>query len=225
MTMPPKNEIGQHIRRRRRAKRMSLQNMSDATGLSISTLSKIENNIIELSYTRMIALSEALGTNLTELTRGDVGNEPSVMTTRRSINRSGEGSITEDRNYVSKYLNTDISKKQMIPAVVTVKHRTLEEFGPMSQHRGEEFILVLKGEIEFHTEFYSPVRLKQGDSLYIDSTMPHALLTVAKGSSEILSVCTHGIPAAQVQFVERVPEAVETQTPARAKRPRANLRR
>ncbi|MDB5492677.1 MAG: hypothetical protein JWP86_14, partial [Phenylobacterium sp.] len=32
---------------------MSLQDVSNRTGISVSTLSKIENNIIELSYTRM----------------------------------------------------------------------------------------------------------------------------------------------------------------------------
>jgi len=223
MTMPAKDEIGQHIRHRRRAKRLSLQDMSNATGLSVSTLSKIENNIIELSYTRMIAISEALGTNLTELTNADVGSQPSVVTTRRSINRSGEGSIAEDANYVCKYLNTDISKKQMIPAIVTVKHRSVEEFGPMSQHTGEEFILVLKGEIELHTEFYSPVRLKEGDSLYIDSSMPHAMITVSKDASEILSVCTHEIQTArQAASAEVVSQPA---APERTKRPRSTSKR
>ena len=169
--------------------------MSELTGLSISTLSNIENNVIELSYTRMIALSEALGINLTELvTDGEVGNTPSVITARRSITRTGDGSLTVDDNYESNYLNTDISKKQMIPAVVTVKHRTLEEFGPMSKHKGEEFILVINGEIEFHSEHYNPVRLKQGDSIYIDSTMSHAMISVSRDLANVLSVCTHEIP-------------------------------
>ncbi|HEV2362915.1 MAG TPA: cupin domain-containing protein [Caulobacteraceae bacterium] len=193
MNAPARGEIGQQIRRRRRAHRMSLQQMSDATGLSISTLSKIENDLVELSYTRMIAISEALGVNLTELmTAADVG-VPSVVTGRRSITRAGEGALSEDDNYISSYLNTDISKKQMIPAIVTVKHRSLEEFGPMSRHKGEEFILVLSGEIELHTEYYNPVVLTEGESVYIDSTMPHAMISVGKRLAQVLSVCTHQI--------------------------------
>jgi transcriptional regulator with XRE-family HTH domain len=195
LSLPAKDEIGQQIRRRRRALHMSLQNMSNGTGLSISTLSKIENNLIELNYTRMIAISEALGINLTELMTGSqVGNTPSVVTARRSITRKGEGSIQDDSNYQSRYLNTDISKKQMIPAMVTVKHRTLEEFGPMLTHRGEELIVVLSGEVELHTEHYNPVRLGEGESAYIDSTMPHAILSVGRGVAQILDVCTHEIP-------------------------------
>jgi transcriptional regulator with XRE-family HTH domain len=217
LSLPEKSEIGQHIRRRRRAKRMSLQQMSNLTGLSISTLSKIENNIIELSYTRMIALSEALGINLTELVaEGEVGNTPSVVTARRSITRTGDGSLTIDDNYKSNYLNTDISKKQMIPAVVTVNHRTLEEFGPMSKHRGEEFILVMSGEIEFHSEHYNPVRLKEGDSIYIDSTMPHAMISVSKDLAQILSVCTHEIPKG-AELRPALPIAAVRATPTQSK--------
>ena len=195
MSLPDKAEIGQYIRHRRLARHMSLQQMSAATGLSITTLSKIENNLIELSYTRMIAISEALGINLTELVSGtEVGNTPSVITARRSVNRVHEGSVQDDGNYQSRYINTDISKKQMIPAVVTVKHRTIEEFGPMSKHKGEELILVLRGEVEFHSEHYNPVRLSEGESVYIDSTMPHAIISVGEDLAEILSVCTHEIP-------------------------------
>lgn len=196
---------------------MNLQQMSDLTGLSISTLSKIENSVIELSYTRMIVLSEALGINLTELvTEGDVGNTPSVITARRSITRTGDGSLTVDDNYESNYLNTDISKKHMIPAVVTVKHRTLEEFGPMSKHKGEEFILVINGEIEFHSEHYNPVRLKEGDSIYIDSTMSHAMISVSRDLANVLSVCTHEIPEG-AESRSAMPEATARVAPAQSK--------
>ncbi len=217
--MSVKANIGQQIRRRRRARHMSLQDMSQATGLSISTLSKIENNVIELSYTRMIAISEALRINLTELmTDSEVGTTPSVVTARRSITRAGERSVTEDRNYLSEYLNTDISKKQMIPAIVTVKHRTLEEFGPMSEHKGEEFILVLEGEIDLYSEHYNPVRLGQGESVYIDSTMPHAMLTVSGKPAKILSVCTHEIPQEHLLRAEEQPVAIPAQAKAGRKR-------
>jgi len=42
---------------------------------------------------------------------------------------------------------------------------------PLSQHRGEEFVYVLSGAIEVHTEHYAPFRLEQGESAYFDSSM------------------------------------------------------
>lgn len=194
MTHRDRKEIGELIRRHRRARKMSLQDVSKLTGISISTISKLENNAMELGYTRMIAISEALGVNLTELVSGDDTIElASPVTARRSISRAGSGDVTEVHSYIYEYLNTDISKKRMIPTMATVKARSLEEYGEFAVHAGEEFVLVLEGEAEFHTEHYEPVRLSAGDSVYIDSTMPHAMISVGEKLARILFVCTHGI--------------------------------
>jgi transcriptional regulator with XRE-family HTH domain len=174
---------------------LSLQDISKRTGISISTLSKLENSHIELSYTRMMAISEGLGINLTELVAVGQAVEPTppVVTARRSLTRVGAGAITETKNYIYEYLNTDISKKHMIPTLAVVKPRTLAEYGEFARHRGEEFVIILDGEVELHTEHYEPVRLGKGDSVYIDSTMPHAMISISKELARILFVCTHAI--------------------------------
>lgn len=189
------SEIGQQIRHYRRSRKLSLQDVSDQTGISVSTLSKIENNVVELSYTRMMAISEAIGINLTELVSADENaNTTPLFTARRSVTKAGGGAVTEAKNYIYEYLNTDISKKQMIPTIATIKSRSLAEYGEFAVHKGEEFVLVLEGEAELHTEHYQPVHLKKGDATYIDSTMPHAMISVGKSLARILFVCTHGIP-------------------------------
>ena len=55
----------------------------------------------------------------------------------------------------------------------------------------EEFIYVIKGEIDIHTEFYDPVALKTGQGIYLDSSMGHAYV-VAEGYDEalVLGVCS-----------------------------------
>ena len=193
--MLSRDEIGQQIRRQRRARGMSLQDVAEVTGISASTLSKIENGIVELNYTRMIAISEGIGVNLTELITAEPTNrEPAMVTARRSITRAGSGAVSKTRNYVYEYLNTDIAKKKMVPAIATLLPRTVEEYGTFAEHRGEEFVIVLEGEAELHTEHYEPVLLAKGDSFYIDSTMPHAMVSVSDEPARILFVCTHGIP-------------------------------
>lgn len=223
MNLPTEKSIGQQIRRLRHTRRMSLQQVSELTGMSISTLSKLENGLIELSYTRMIAISEALGINLTELVAADsrLTSAPSLVTARRSVTKAGDGSHAETRNYVYEYLNTDISKKRMVPTIATVKPRSLAEYGPLVTHKGEEFVIILEGEVELHSEHYSPVKLSKGDSVYIDSTMPHAMISTSKGLARILFVCTHAIadePAADGSHMIRA--AAKPQGPAPA-RPRS----
>ncbi len=78
----------------------------------------------------------------------------------------------------------------MVPVIVEHHARTIDEFGPLVRHEGEEFVYVLEGAIEVHTEFYAPTTLHQGDSIYIDSTMAHAYLAKAEGPCRTLSVIT-----------------------------------
>jgi hypothetical protein len=78
----------------------------------------------------------------------------------------------------------------MIPIIGLVRVRTLEEFGDLIRHPGEEFVYVIEGSIELHTEFYEPIILKPGEGAYLDSNMGHAYLA-APGCDEakILGVC------------------------------------
>lgn len=78
----------------------------------------------------------------------------------------------------------------MVPILANARARTLDEFGPLTRHAGEEFLIVLKGEIELHTDQYAPLRLKEGESVYIDSTMGHAYLSVGEGDAEMLCICS-----------------------------------
>ncbi len=52
--------------------------------------------------------------------------------------------------------------------------------------------MVLQGEIQLYTEFYEPLQLAQGDSIYFDSDMGHALVSVSEEDAVVLSVCTRG---------------------------------
>lgn len=50
---------------------------------------------------------------------------------------------------------------------------------------------MLQGPVEIHTEFYEPVVLETGESIYIDSTMGHAYV-LPKGQDEalLLGICS-----------------------------------
>jgi uncharacterized cupin superfamily protein len=85
-------------------------------------------------------------------------------------------------------LCTDLSQKKFFPIVATIKARTVADFRDFPKHAGEEFIYVLSGEVEIHTEHYEPVRLGPGDGSYFDSSMGHACVSVGKRPARILWV-------------------------------------
>jgi mannose-6-phosphate isomerase-like protein (cupin superfamily) len=79
----------------------------------------------------------------------------------------------------------------MIPILTRIRAHSASEFGELVHHQGEEFIYVLEGRIEVHSEYYDPVVLDVGQGIYLDSSMGHAYV-VGEGCDEalVLGVCS-----------------------------------
>jgi transcriptional regulator with XRE-family HTH domain len=169
----------------------TLAEVSERTGLPTSTLSKIENDKISLSFDKLARLSSALQIDIATLFRGANGEdvEPGASG-RRSIVRAGEGKAIETKNYSHLYPAWDLLSKKMIPIVAELHARSLEEFGELIRHPGEEYAFVLEGEVDLYTSLYAPVRLKAGDSIYFDSGMGHAYIAASEGPCRVLSLCS-----------------------------------
>jgi uncharacterized cupin superfamily protein len=58
------------------------------------------------------------------------------------------------------------------------------------RHEGEEFLYILEGELELHTECYAPLILKAKESVYFDSRMGHAYIARGTEPCRALSMCT-----------------------------------
>lgn len=187
-----KGGLGGRMRQLRKQNGWTLSQVSSMSGLATSTLSKVENNLTSLTYDNILKLAEGLGVNIAELFAAE---EIRPISGRRTMTRKGDEKVQITQNYDYLYHSADLLGMRMIPIVVRVKTRNIEDFGDLLRHPGEEFIYVLEGEIEIHTEFYEPVRLKAGESIYLDSTMAHAYISVGEGDAKILGICSGPIPA------------------------------
>jgi len=183
---PRSTTLGARVRELRRARGWTLAEVAERSGISQSTLSKVENQQMSLTYDNIIRLADGL-----DVDPSDLFAEPgqSVANSRRSVSRHGDGRLQATKNYDYYYLAPDLANKRMLPIYTQIKCRDIKDFGPLVQHSGEEFIYVLRGAIEVHTEHYAPVRLEQGDGVYIDSTMPHAYISVSKENAWVLGIC------------------------------------
>lgn len=168
----------------------SLAEVSRRSGLPISSLSKIENDKMEVTLDRLLRISVALEVDAAGLFVAQAS--PPVVTEtggRRSLTRAGEGEIVDTHIGRYHYLAYELVNKGSIPIVIDVTARSLEEFGDFNRHPGEELLFVLEGELDFYTSLYIPVRLNAGDSMYFDSNMGHAYIAAGMGRCRILSVC------------------------------------
>lgn len=187
---------GQVIRALRLRKGLTLAEVSERTGMAISSLSRLEKGLTSLSYDKLMLLSDGLGVDMASLLepRPEVPRTTSSAGGRRVFQRAGEGQLIETQGYKQLYLSTELLSKQMTPMMVEIRARSLSEFiaefGGLIRHAGEEFTLVLEGELDFHTELYAPLRLKAGDSLYFDSEMGHAYINATDARCHVVCVST-----------------------------------
>jgi transcriptional regulator with XRE-family HTH domain len=180
---------GALVRQERMRRGWTLAEASARTGLSVSTLSKAENHKISWTYDKLARISRGLGIDISRLFGGPDAPQASVSG-RRSVTRSGAGRVIETRNYAHLYAASDLLNKSFIPVIAEIRARSLEEFGELVRHEGEEFSYVLEGSVALHTSSFAPVQLETGDSIYFDSGMGHAYIAQTDGPCRVLTICT-----------------------------------
>ena len=185
--------LGPRVRRIRKELGLTLAGVSEATGVSISAISKIENDQVSPTFANLMRLAEGLDIPLSRLVSLD--SEDRSGSARLTVTRAGDAKFRTTQSYDIWALCTDIQHKRMLPMVERVRSRDPDTADGMLSHSGEEFVYVLKGTVAVHTEHYEPVRLERGDSLYMDSQMAHTYTTVGAEDAEILMVWLS--PAAQ----------------------------
>jgi transcriptional regulator with XRE-family HTH domain len=221
--------LGSLLRSLRLRNGWTLKEMSLRTSIPVSTLSKVEHDNLTLTYDKLVQLSQRLNIRISELFADPTGGSEAAVTARRSIGRTDDAVRVNTKNYDYHYLCPELRRKRMIPILTRIRAKSAEEFGELVRHSGEEYIYVLQGRIKVHTEFYDPVVLEPGESIYLDSNMGHAYVT-ADGCEEatVLGVCSstdeglmeslmslHGDPEASP------PRIIEsTRQPQKAKRGR-----
>ncbi len=183
--------LGKLLRALRARNGWTLREMSERSGIPVSTLSKVEHDRLTLTYDKLQQLSQRLGMRMSELFAESGEGAEVPVTARRSIGRLDHAIQVTTPNYDYHYLCPELRRKRMLPILTIVRAKTVEEFGDLVRHAGEEYVYVLDGRIEVHTEFYDPVVLERGESIYIDSQMGHAYVA-GEGCEEatVLGVCS-----------------------------------
>ena len=183
--------LARKVRSLRTSAGLTLQQVAARSGVSQSALSKIENGQLSPTYERIVTLASGLGVEPAELF------SESPLTTpvgRRGITRSGQGVRHSTPQYDYQALCADISGKAFLPLHTVIKAHSLREFSALARHSGAEFVYVVSGKLTLHTEFYEPLTLLPGDSVYYDSAMGHALVSEGNEDAVILWVCSDTPP-------------------------------
>lgn len=164
-------DIGNQIRKLRNKREQTLQDLADLTGLSKPNLSQIENNLVTPPIATLLKISTALGVSIGHFFQ-ETGQNSSVVVVRKE-DRYGvaKGPHITHIGYQYEPLAYPKIDKNMEPFIVHMEERDADAI-VFNNHRGEEFLYVLEGKLEFHCGD-TVVLLQEGDSLYFDSVIPH----------------------------------------------------
>src|SRR5579862_4914462 len=208
-----KTTLGSLIGALRRQKKWTLRQMSDKVGVPLSTLAKVEQDKLSLTYDKLQQFTTRLGLTMAEfLAQADppAMDAPKVVTARRSLTRDGNSIQIATPNYDYEYLCADLREKRMVPILTRIRSKDIAEFGEPLKHKGEEFIFVLEGTIEVHLQFYNPVKLSAGQGIYIDSTMGHAYVAKDCESALVLGICSSEDPNLASELISLAANEAQT---------------
>ena len=114
MTATQHPTIGGLLRSLRNRKGWTLKQMSEQSGIPLSTLSKVEHDRLTLTYDKLLQLSQRLNIRMSEMfAEQDGGAEPAV-TARRSIGRISDAIRVNTPNYDYYYMCPELRRKRAV---------------------------------------------------------------------------------------------------------------
>ena len=174
-------EIANRVKAIRKKNGWRLHDLSKKTGISVATLSKLENGKTKLNFSTVNKLAQGIGVAVTDLTSPDLEH-----TSDATMTLGGGGVVFETRDVDYEVLCADYAGGNQGYAKLSVKSRKLDPDLPWHRHPGKEFIYVLKGMLVLHTEDRAPITLKRGDSLLFDSSIGHHYVNASRSETELL---------------------------------------
>ncbi|WP_339635657.1 XRE family transcriptional regulator [uncultured Sneathiella sp.] len=180
-------QVAERVREIRRKKGLTIKDVATRSGLAISTVSKIERNLMAPTYDRFSRLADGLGVDVSELF---MAKGEQFLPGEFSLARIGEHSFHQTENYTYEMLFPHLRGKSMIPMLGTLKPFEKMRFDRLVSHEGEEFFFVLKGKVVVQLEGKDPVVLETGESIYFDSRRGHLYASAGDTDARILCVCT-----------------------------------
>ncbi len=168
--------LGEKIRRWRREKGVDLKLLANETGRAEDYLKKIEKGEIIPPVAVLLQISKALGVDSGLLLEEE---EDSVQKRQEDYRKRTD-------HYSYKTLTPGAGHKHLKAFLVTIESAS-DHSGVGYQHEGEEFIYVLKGDIEVMVG-NNLNRLREGETVHFNSAISHHIRNVGEEKAELLVV-------------------------------------
>ena len=184
--------IGIKVRQLRETSNLSQEELALTAGITPDELESIETDRIIPTMGLLVRLSRGMGIRVGSVLDGTEHPGPALSKGEQrssTVFITGKGESARE-NLDFHALASQKSDRHMEPYMIEVEFVS-EGNQRKSTHEGEEFLYVLKGEVElrYGKDKYP---MGEGDSIYFDSIVPHCLSTTKEGdTARVLAVTYH----------------------------------
>ena len=175
-------EIGGRLKGLRSIMDISAEKMAADLKLDVEEYVAYEQGQRDFSFSFLSNAANMLGVDVVDIISGE-----SPKLTTCALVRKGEGyDITRRAAYDYKHLAFTFRKKKADPFLVTVEPHKDEKI-VLNSHEGQEFDYMISGKMEFHLDNIV-YELNEGDSVYYDSSVPHAMKAIGAHAAKFIAV-------------------------------------
>ncbi|MDR2717770.1 MAG: cupin domain-containing protein [Treponema sp.] len=175
-------EIGGRLGALRDIFDISVEKMAQTMKIAVDEYTAYENGQKDFSFSFLQNAAQIFGVDVVDIISGE-----SPKLTKCALVKKGKGYDIERRKaYDYKHLAFTFSNKKAEPFLVTVEPKQGEK-PTLHAHDGQEFDYMLSGTMEFYFDNIV-YELNEGDSVYFDSCVPHAMKVTGDQAAQFLAV-------------------------------------
>jgi transcriptional regulator with XRE-family HTH domain len=203
-----RDSIGALMREIRKRRRMTLEQLSELTGISVSSLSRIENTQLGMTVEKVEKVAGALGIEpetLVSRSRPRRSLPPSESAAGSGagshflVDRAARRKASRYRELSIDYLFDGGAERRMDCMHLTVQAISVWD-SEFVRHPGEKIIYMIKGAAVVYCERRPPLILERGDALYMDGGVWHSVVAANGRPAELLVTVSAGSDAAGAPF-------------------------
>lgn len=175
-------EIGQRLSSLRKLMDLSEEDFAEKMSVSVQDLQEFEQGKRDFSFSFLHNAAKELSVDVIDIMSGESPRLSSCC-----LVRNGQGlSLDRRAAYSYKHLAYTFRNKQADPFLVTVQPKD-DEKTVLHSHGGQEFNYMVSGSMMFYLGEIT-YTLSEGDSVYFDSGIPHAMKALNGAPASFLAI-------------------------------------
>ncbi|MBR6739758.1 MAG: helix-turn-helix transcriptional regulator [Clostridia bacterium] len=176
-------EIAERLGAMRDISGFSVEELCLKLNLSAEEYIRMESGEVDIPISVLCEAADIFGVSVTEFLTGD-----RAKCRMYSVVRKDRGiGVERTAGYDYTALAYGFAQRRVEPLMVTVEPKADGAPLHLNSHSGQEFHYVLEGKMSVHIGGKS-VDVSEGDSLYFDSSFPHAMIALEGKPAKLLVV-------------------------------------